>query len=120
MAETDLPIWLAGRIGFTPMPGSRSFEPVTFGRAVDILGTLAGSGMAYGPIQAKPEDRLAVEQVLSALKPGLRLFSNGNLFDLPGEQPNRGWTPLTNSTFDTGIAGYNGEIAFIYWATDED
>ncbi|HQS98234.1 hypothetical protein [Novosphingobium sp. 17-62-19] len=89
---------------------------LNWSEAAYVLALAGTRSLAYGN---KPPSDGVIAQAADALKvlSGKTVFlTNGDW--LPGR--NHAWTPLSASTFDCGVIGYDETTAFIFWIEEED
>lgn len=89
---------------------------LTLPEAAHVLAVAATTSLAYGNRPPSSGALAQAKHALGLLKRPAAFLSNGRW--LSG--PTTSWTPLTTSTFDCGLIGYDDECAFVFWVEEED
>jgi hypothetical protein len=84
-------------------------------QAAHVLAVAGTTGLAYGRPVLREERRKEAAEALRDLGDTASFVSNGYW-----SSGSRGWWPLSSSTFDCGLIGFDDRNAFIFWAEEED
>jgi hypothetical protein len=97
-----------------------AFIELSAGEALAALSFFAVDSMVA------PRGRVASEETIETfakgierLGPDARFFSNGRWHEYAGSDA-FGWRGISEATFDGGVIGANGEVAFVVWVEEED
>ncbi|WHX39765.1 hypothetical protein QNH36_19255 [Mesobacillus sp. AQ2] len=108
-------------IGFKPIEIKENWKKVDKNEAQRILEYILSFDMAYDTeLDAKPEAKTLSSYFLSIFHRKAAFFTNGYFEEDAGSYRLRGWTPITDSTFDTGILAIDKYKIGILWAEDTD
>lgn len=100
--------------------GSASFTELSGQEAREALAFLAADSLVM------PSGATALETTIECFAKGIerlgpqaRFFSNGRWHEYT-RSSSFGWHGISDATFDAGVIGFNGEVAFIAWVEEED
>lgn len=86
-----------------------------------ILEYILSMDMAYDiDLETKPLAKKLSIYFLNQFQPEAKYYTNGNFDEKEGFFRLRGWTPLTDSIFDTGVLAIDKNKFGILWAKDND
>lgn len=109
---------VARRMGLDGPLASGALRKIGHDEARRLLAFLAHDSMVHTRGGEAPEVVLAkIDAGLAALGAEATFRTNGCWGELPAKAS---WTPLTAATFDTGLIGCAGPIAFLIWMEGED
>lgn len=107
----------ARRHGLYPI--ADGWQELTRGGAVSLATAVLARDMAYDVrLMSDPEALELTERFVTTFSDSARFFTNNNR-GMPGDA-SRGWTPLTESTFDVGILGVDEHLIGVLVVQDED
>jgi len=108
-------------IGFKPVEIKGNWERIDKTQAQRILEYTLSFDMAYDTeLNTKPKAKSLSCYFLSEFQNDAVYFTNGYFEEDAGSYRLRGWTPITDSTFDTGILAIDKYKIGILWAEDND
>ena len=93
-----------------------TLNSVSRAEAAHVLALAGSASLAYGARYLSDEAIETAEKALADLAEDAVFFSNGNWW----QSDSCSWTPLTDSTLDAGVIGFDDQNAFVFWVEDED
>ncbi|WP_068874407.1 MULTISPECIES: hypothetical protein [unclassified Phenylobacterium] len=111
---------IARMAGYAVDPSAAAFVELSAAEACDALAFFAVDSMVMPRGRAvSPSVADTFAKGVERLGPQARFFSNGRWHDY-AKVSSFGWHGISDATFDGGVIGLNGEVAFIVWVEEED
>jgi len=111
---------IAGQVGLptaaTDPFASGGMIHLTRAEAAHVLAVAGATSLAYGQTLPPTAALKEAKNGLADLNGNATFLSNGHW----GSGSAEGWSPLTASTFDGGVIGFDHVSAFIFWVEEED
>lgn len=118
-SEGDEPNAVARMAGYIA-EGSAPFTELSGDEARETLAFLAADSLVMPSGAAAPQTAVdCFAKGIERLGSQARFFSNGRWHEYT-RSSSFGWHGISDATFDAGVIGFNGEVAFIAWVEEED
>lgn len=118
-SEGDEPNAVARMVGYVAK-GSAWFTELSGDEARETLTFLAADSLVMPSGVIAPESTVeCFAKGIERLGPQAQFFSNGRWHEYTRSN-GFGWNGISDATFDAGVIGLNGQVAFIAWVEEED